>query len=87
MKEYTYLGIVGRGEDGLCRIEQRNKFSVGEQIESMKPDGRNVEVTVERILNEDGEEQKSAPHPKQVLWVKLSEAPEQYDILRRMEQE
>ena len=28
----------------------------------MKPDGQNVEVTVERILNEDGEEQESAPH-------------------------
>ena len=51
----------------------------------MKPDGRNVEVTVKRILNEDGEEQESAPHSKQVLWVELSEAPEKYDILRRKE--
>ena len=87
VKEYTYLGIVGNVADGMCRIEQRNKFSVGEQIEIMKPDGRNVEVVVERILNEAGEEQESAPHPKQVLWVKLSEAPETYDILRRMERD
>ena len=29
IKEYTYLGIVGeRNEEGLYRIEQRNKFSV-----------------------------------------------------------
>ena len=40
VKDYTYLGIVGGTEDGLCRIEQRNKFSVGETIEIMKPDGR-----------------------------------------------
>ena len=84
-KEYTYLGIVGETKDGLCRIEQRNKFSVGETIEIMKPDGRNVEVTVNRILNEDGEEQESAPHSKQVLWVELSDVPEEYDILRRKE--
>ena len=84
-KEYTYLGIVGETKDGLCRIEQRNKFSVGETIEIMKPDGRNVEVTVNRILNEDGEEQESAPHSKQVLWVELSVVPEEYDILRRKE--
>ena len=85
VKDYTYLGIVGGTEDGLCRIEQRNKFSVGEAIEIMKPDGRNVEVTVERIVNEDGEEQESAPHSKQVLYVKLSECPERFDILRRAE--
>lgn len=87
VKDYTYLGIVGGTEDGLCRIEQRNKFSVGETIEIMKPDGRNVEVTVERIVNEDGEEQESAPHSKQVLYVKLSECPEKFDILRRAENE
>lgn len=85
VKDYTYLGIVGGTEDGLCRIEQRNKFSVGETIEIMKPDGRNVKVTVERIINEDGEEQESAPHSKQVLYVKLSECPEKFDILRRAE--
>lgn len=85
VKDYTYLGIVGGTEGGLCRIEQRNKFSVGETIEIMKPDGRNLEVTVERIINEDGEEQESAPHSKQVLYVKLSECPERFDILRRAE--
>ena len=37
-KGYTYLGIVWELKDGLCRIEQRNKFSVGETIEIMKPD-------------------------------------------------
>ena len=42
MKEYTYLGIVGeQNEEGLYRVEQRNKFSVGESIEVMKPDGAN----------------------------------------------
>ena len=85
VKEYTYLGIAGEVKDGLCRIEQRNKFSVGENIEIMKPDGTNVEVTVRRIVNEEGEEQESAPHPKQVLFVELSECPDKYDILRRCE--
>lgn len=86
VKDYTYLGIVGeRNGEGLCRIEQRNKFSVGESIEVMKPDGRNLSVAVRRIVNEDGEEQQSAPHPKQVLYLDLGEGPEQYDILRRKE--
>lgn len=87
IKEYTYLGIVGeRNEEGLYRIEQRNKFSVGEQIEVMKPDGRNIPVTVKRIVNEDGNEMESAPHPKQVLYIDLGQELELYDILRRQEE-
>ncbi len=85
VKEYTYLGIIGEERDGTYRIEQRNKFSVGEKIEVMKPNGENVEVTVRRILTEDGEEQESAPHPKQVLYVDLGIPVDQYDILRRQE--
>ncbi len=85
VKEYTYLGIIGEKRDGAYRIEQRNKFSVGETIEVMKPNGENIEVTVKRILTEDGVEQESAPHPKQVLYVDLGIKVDAYDILRRQE--
>ena len=85
VKEYTYLGIIGEEKDGTYRIEQRNKFSVGEKIEVMKPNGENVEVIVKRILTEDGVEQESAPHPKQVLYVDLGIEVDRYDILRRAE--
>ena len=75
VKEYTYLGIIGEcTADGLYRIEQRNKFSVGEQIEIMKPDGRNISAVVRRIVDEEGQEMQSAPHPKQVLYIELAAA-------------
>ena len=54
----------GTNEEGLYRIEQRNKFSVGEQIEVMKPDGENIEVTVKRIVDEEGNEMESAAASK-----------------------
>ena len=85
IREYTYLGIIGEIKDGLYRIEQRNKFSVGEVIEIMKPDGRNIPVTVEAIYNEEGEAMASAPHAQQRIYVKLTEMPEVFDILRRGE--
>ena len=86
LKEYTYLGIVGEAnEEGLYHIEQRNKFSVGEEIEVMKPDGRNIVVTVRRIVDEEGNEMESAPHPKQVLYIDLGQPLEMHDILRRRE--
>ena len=86
VKEYTYLGIVGeRNEQGCYRIEQRNKFCVGDMIEVMKPDGRNVEVIVKEIYDEEGNSMESCPHPKQVLYIDLGMELDQYDILRRQE--
>ena len=83
-KDYVYLGIAGQpDENGFFDLEQRNKFSVGETIEIMKPDGRNIEVTVEQICDMEGNDQESAPHAKQALKVRLSAAPEAMDILRR----
>ena len=74
IKEYTYLGIIGDEVDRsnivkddnvgvLYEIEQRNKFTIREQIELMKPDGTNVEVTVMEIFDENGNKMESAPHP------------------------
>ena len=86
IREYTYLGIIGGERDGLYRIEQRNKFSVGETIEIMKPNGENIQVTVQKILDEEGQEMESAPHSKQVLYVDLEGKAEKFDILRRAEE-
>lgn len=88
LKEYTYLGIVETVlEEGICEIRQRNKFSVGEKIEVMKPGGENVPATVRKISDEAGAKMESAPHPKQKLFVDLGVPLEQYDILRRKEEE
>ena len=83
VNEYIYLGIVNEIDNrGYAKIEQRNKFSVGNDIEIMKPDGTDVKVTVKAMYTEDGESVESCPHPKQVLYVELSEPAEKYDILR-----
>ena len=88
VKNYTYLGIVGeKDEHGYYSLEQRNKFSVGEMIEVMKPDGTNVEVSVKGIYDEDYNPVESAPHPKQLLHIDLGMQLDQYDILRRKEAE
>lgn len=86
IKEYTYLGIVGEtNEEGKYCISQRNKFSVGEQIEVMKPNGDNIEATVKSIQDEEGNQMESAPHPKQILYIVLGIKLDRYDILRRKE--
>lgn len=83
INEYIYLGIVyDIDERGFARIEQRNKFSVGDEIEIMKPDGTDVKATVKAMYREDGTSVESCPHSKEIIYLDLSEKPDKFDILR-----
>ncbi len=83
INEYIYLGIVyDIDERGFARIEQRNKFSVGDEIEIMKPDGTDVTVRVNGMYREDGTAVESCPHSKEVIYLDLSKTPSKFDILR-----
>lgn len=73
----------GLKEDALLvRIEQKNKFCTGDRIEIMKPSGDNEAVLVEAMYNGEGERVESCPHSRQLIWLKLSGEPRQYDLLR-----
>ena len=85
-KEYTYLGFAEAvDERGYAQITQRNKFSVGETIEIMKPDGQNVSIVVKGIYDEGGNPMESAPHAQQKLFIDLGTEIQVYDLLRRAE--
>lgn len=80
---YVYLGYAEEiRDDGAVKITQRNKFCVGDIIDIMKPDGTNQPAKVLEITDENGQTQESAPHPQQLLYVKLDAAVSQYDLLR-----
>ena len=71
--ESVFLGIIEEvTADGRIKLTQKNKFSVGDTIEVMKPDGRNIKVKVEEIESEDGVKQESAPHACQTVYVTFS---------------
>ena len=74
IKNYTYLGTIEDiSEDGLITIHQKNKFLVGDEISVMLFDGTNKETLVTSIYDEKMTPMESAPHPKQLLYVKLED--------------
>ena len=82
-RDYVNIGISGEPlEDGSFVIEQKNKFCVGDKIEIMKADGRDIEANVISITDQDGVAMESCPHPKQIITIKLDQVPETGDILR-----
>jgi putative protease len=85
ISDYIYLGIVGEAQekdDSLFQIEQKNKFSVGDEVEIVKPGCVSVLTKVMGIYDQEGNPQISAPHARQKLWVKFAEKPKTGDVLR-----
>jgi len=84
-REYTFIGVV-RGYDpetGMATVEQRNKMSVGEEIEIFGPDIDFFTQKLEIMLNEEGEPVESAPHPQQILKIKMAQPVKENYMLRR----
>lgn len=85
-KGYTFLGIIDQFNDrGLPGFTQKNKFSVGDVIEIMRPDGRDEEITVRAMYDEEGNSVESCPHPKQRIYIDAGTQMQKHDILRRRE--
>lgn len=84
-KYYGYIDKVN--EDGTAVFEQKNKFSVGDKIQIMKADGRDINATVIKMWDEDGAEIESCPHPQSIVNLKFDTAVEVMDIMRSTEAE
>ncbi|MDR0273703.1 MAG: U32 family peptidase [Clostridiales bacterium] len=80
-----FLAIVESFDEktGICLIEQRNKFSVGDKTEILRASGDNFTQTVESVHDENGAEINSAPHPKQKIFLKINSPVAKYDMIRK----
>ncbi len=85
IRTYDFIGMVlGYDEEtGLATIEQRNKFVIGDKVEFLRHSGEIFEMTIEKMYNEDGEEITEAPHPQQIVKVKVPCRVDEFDMMRK----
>lgn len=87
VKEWVYLGQIGtefieKDGDVYYALNQKNKFSVGDVVEIMKPNGDNLVTTVKDMLDENFEKIESCPHPLQKFYVNFGVRADVFDIIR-----
>lgn len=70
-------------EDGEAVLTQRNKFSAGEELELLSPEGEPLSFRVEHMYNADGEEIADTRHAMMEIHMKLPVSVPRYSILRR----
>ena len=76
-----FLGIVldYNAEKGLALIEQRNKFSVGDEMDFLMGGFKQV---ITEMYDEDCTPIESAPHPKQKVYMKVDKPVKKLEIMR-----
>ena len=79
-----FLGLVLDYDEKSkeATIEQRNKFSVGDTVEVFGPNTSVQKLNIEYIINSDGESTESAPHPGEIVKIKIPFNVQKNDILR-----
>jgi len=88
IRNYSYVGkVIDYNEkEQLAIIQQRNKFVVGDELEIMRKNGDNDIIKVSAIYDEEGNEQPSAPHPKQIIKIPTAIPVYPGEIIRKKEQ-
>ena len=76
-----FLGLVTDYSNGYAIIEQRNKFSVGDQVEFIKSGHKQ---TITEMYNEKGQLIESAPHAQEKIRVKVDIQLTRFDIMRKV---
>ncbi|MDD4843745.1 MAG: U32 family peptidase [Anaerotignum sp.] len=87
IRGYDFIGMVQSDSDtdtGIAVVEQRNKFSVGEEIEVMPAKGDAFTMTVTKIWDIEGNLVESAPHPQQILQILFEKPVKKFDMLRKI---
>lgn len=74
-KTYDYCGYVldYDEETKLAKIEQRNYFCVGDEIEFFGPNNNLIKQKIDIIFNDTMEEIEKANHPLMIVYIKMSE--------------
>ncbi|HAN10300.1 MAG TPA: peptidase U32 [Clostridiales bacterium] len=85
IREYNFCGIIldYDKKTKIATIEQRNKFSIGDELEIFKKKGEFTTQIIEYMTDEEGNKIQEAPHPKQILKVKIITPVEKYDMIRK----
>lgn len=84
LSNQDFLGLILDYDKETCEaiIEQRNKFSVGDEVEIFGPNTSASKFKIEYIINNEGENVESASHAQEIVRVKIPFEVSKQDIMR-----
>lgn len=85
LRTFDFVGLVLDYDHntGLAKVEQRNNFRVGDELEFTGPKTALFTQQLESIFDENGESVTVAPHPRQVVQIPVAQPVQPWDLVRR----
>lgn len=85
IRKYDFVGLVldYDKQTEIATIEQRNRMFVGDEIEVFGPNKEFFVQKIEYMWDNNGEEIDVAPHPQQIIKMKMKKPVENWDIIRK----
>jgi len=85
IRDYAFTGLVKSYDPttGIAVVEQRNKMDIGDTIEVFGPDGAAFTQKLDYMSDEEGNAVSSAPHPQQILQIKMAQPVAEMYMLRK----
>lgn len=80
-----FVGLVLDYDEktGFATVEQRNNMKVGQEIEIFQPHLAGYRQILQEMYNDEREAIQVAPHPQQIVKIRMDRPVEPYGILRR----
>lgn len=69
IRDWDFMGTVESWEDGIAHCQQRGKWSLGDTLEALLPDGTQVPLNPAWIKNAAGENITSTPNAMQLYTI------------------
>ena len=84
-RDYAFVGLIRNydPQTGLAVVEQRNKMVLGDEIEVFGPGHMGFTQKITEMYNEEGEAIEAAPHPQQILKMRMQQPVDTDWMLRR----
>lgn len=84
-RDYSFIGMVKDydAETGMAVVEQRNKMVLGDEIEVFGPGRDFFTQKLDVLLDEEGEPIEVAPHPQQIVHIRMDQPVAEKYILRK----
>lgn len=89
---HDFIGLVEKFDEktGICYLQQRNNFKVGDKVEFMQPKGHLVTYVIDKMTDEEGNVISVARHPQMKVQLHMgigAEPLEPYSMMRREKEE
>jgi len=84
LRDWLFVGTASeKSKDGMVKIQTRNPFAVGDEVEVLTPGMAGRPFVIEKIINDDGQAIERSAVPMKTMYINGLDGIEPEDLIRK----